>query len=64
MHAHGYLTIADDTEVTYQVSEFYTPNCERGLHYADPALGIDWPIAVEVISDKDAQWPPFAKGTA
>jgi dTDP-4-dehydrorhamnose 3,5-epimerase len=64
MHAHGYLTLTDDTEVTYQVSEFYTPNCERGLHYADPALGIDWPIAVEVISDKDAQWPPFAKGTA
>jgi dTDP-4-dehydrorhamnose 3,5-epimerase len=56
MFAHGYLTLVDEAEVFYQVSEFYTPGTERGLRYNDPALGIEWPIAVEVISDKDAAW--------
>lgn len=57
MFAHGYLTLADDAEVMYQVGEFYTPGLERGLRYDDPALGIDWPIAAQVISEKDANWP-------
>jgi dTDP-4-dehydrorhamnose 3,5-epimerase len=39
------------------VSQFYTPECERGLRYDDPALGIEWPIAVTERSDKDASWP-------
>lgn len=60
LFAHGYLTLAPDTEVAYQVSEFYTPGAERGIRWNDPALGITWPVAVEVISDKDAGWPPFA----
>lgn len=55
--AHGFLTLADDTVAFYQVSEFYTPGAERGLRYDDPAIGIDWPAAVTVISDKDASWP-------
>lgn len=58
--AHGFLTLADETEVTYQVSEFYTPEAEEGLRYDDPALGIEWPISVQVISEKDRSWPPFA----
>jgi dTDP-4-dehydrorhamnose 3,5-epimerase len=57
MFAHGYLTLTDGAEVTYQVGEFYTPGAERGLRYDDPALGIEWPIPVEVISEKDAHWP-------
>lgn len=57
MFAHAYLTLEDDTAVTYQVSEYYTPGQERGLRYDDPALGIEWPIAVEVISEKDMAWP-------
>jgi dTDP-4-dehydrorhamnose 3,5-epimerase len=56
MFAHGYLTLTDDAEVTYQVGEFYTPGFERGLRYDDPALRIEWPSAVEVISEKDANW--------
>jgi len=55
--AAGYQTLADDTEVTYLVSEFYTPGTERGLRHDDPALGISWPLPVTAISDKDAAWP-------
>ena len=55
--AAGYQTLADDTEVTYQVSEFYTPETERGMRYDDPVLGIDWPLPVSAISTKDAAWP-------
>jgi dTDP-4-dehydrorhamnose 3,5-epimerase len=59
MFAHGYLTLTDGAEVIYQVSEFYTPGAERGARYDDPAFGIDWPVDVEVISEKDAAWAPF-----
>ncbi len=57
--AHGFLTLADDTLAHYQVSEFYTPTAEAGLRYDDPAIGIEWPHEVRVISDKDASWPPL-----
>lgn len=59
MFAHGYLTLTDDVEVMYAVSEFYTPGCERGARYNDPKFGIEWPLPVVVISDKDANWPLF-----
>jgi dTDP-4-dehydrorhamnose 3,5-epimerase len=55
--AHGYVTLADDTEVAYTTSAFYEPSAERGAHHADPAFGIAWPIDVAVISEKDAGWP-------
>jgi dTDP-4-dehydrorhamnose 3,5-epimerase len=57
MFAHGYLTLTDHAEVAYQVGEFYAPGYERGLRYDDPVLGIQWPVPVAVISDKDAAWP-------
>jgi dTDP-4-dehydrorhamnose 3,5-epimerase len=57
--AHGFQTLEDDTEVTYQVSQFYTPGSERGIRWDDPAFSIDWPIEVQVISDKDKSWPDF-----
>ena len=57
LFAHGYLTLADETEVTYQVGARYAPELGRGLRYDDPALGIEWPIDVEVISEKDRSWP-------
>ncbi|MBD1906026.1 dTDP-4-dehydrorhamnose 3,5-epimerase [Funiculus sociatus GB2-A5] len=56
MFAHGYQTLTDAAEVTYQVGEFYTPGYERGLHYDDPVLGIEWPLPVSEISVKDAAW--------
>lgn len=55
--ANGYQTLTDGAEVAYQVSEFHTPETERGMRYDDPALGIDWPLPVEIISEKDRSWP-------
>lgn len=55
--AHGFLTLEADTEVIYPVSAFYAPEAERGVRYDDPALGIDWPADVRVVSEKDRAWP-------
>lgn len=52
--AHSYLTLTDDTEVFYMVSEFYTPGAERGIRFNDPTFNIQWPIPIEIISEKDA----------
>jgi len=57
--AHGFVTLTEDCAVTYQVSEFYTPQAERGLRWNDPAIGIRWPVSVEDMSDKDRNWPDF-----
>jgi dTDP-4-dehydrorhamnose 3,5-epimerase len=59
LFGHGYQALTDDAEVIYQVSEFYTPGQERGLRYDDPAVGIEWPLPVSVISEKDSSWPAF-----
>ena len=60
--AAGVQTLADDSELFYQLSEFYTPEAERGLRFDDPVFGIDWPLPVAEISDKDAAWPYLAPG--
>lgn len=54
--AHGYQVLRDSTETSYQVGEFYTPGCEGGLLHDDPQLGLQWPLPVTVISDKDRLW--------
>ncbi|MDH6061632.1 dTDP-4-dehydrorhamnose 3,5-epimerase [Chrysosporum bergii ANA360D] len=56
MFAHGYQTLTDETEVVYQVGEFYTPGCERGLRYNDPFFNIEWPLETTEISQKDLNW--------
>lgn len=55
--AHGYQTLTDDAEVSYQVSGGYASQAERGLRYNDPVLQLPWPLPVTVISDKDRSWP-------
>lgn len=56
--AHGYLTLEDNSELFYQVSQFYTPGAEGGLRWDDPAIGIEWPGSGRyTISDKDKNWP-------
>jgi dTDP-4-dehydrorhamnose 3,5-epimerase len=56
--AHGYVTLQDDSELFYQVSQFYTPQAEAGVRWNDPAVGIQWPDVGELlISDKDRAWP-------
>ena len=57
--AHGFLTLEDNTEVFYQMSEFFAPDSARGFRYNDPAFGIDWPEEVQVISDRDRDYPDF-----
>jgi dTDP-4-dehydrorhamnose 3,5-epimerase len=57
--AHGFQTLKDNTEVVYQVSQFYTPGAEAGLRWDDPAFNITWPLNVQVISDKDRNWPDY-----
>jgi dTDP-4-dehydrorhamnose 3,5-epimerase len=59
--AHGFMTLADDTEVLYLVSAFYTPAEEGGIRHDDPALAISWPRTASVISDKDASWSPLTE---
>jgi dTDP-4-dehydrorhamnose 3,5-epimerase len=54
--AHGYQALRDKTETSYQVGEFYTPGTEGGLVYNDPRLGLNWPLPVSVISEKDRSW--------
>jgi dTDP-4-dehydrorhamnose 3,5-epimerase len=55
--AHGYQVLADETETSYQVGEFYSPPNERALRYDDPRLGLDWPLEVTVVSGKDRDAP-------
>jgi dTDP-4-dehydrorhamnose 3,5-epimerase len=57
--AHGFITLSDDTEVAYQMSEFYAPGAARGARWDDPAFGIEWPLEPAMISPKDRTWPPF-----
>jgi dTDP-4-dehydrorhamnose 3,5-epimerase len=62
--AHGYQVLADRTETSYQVGEFYAPGAEGGLLYNDPQLGLSWPLPVTDISPKDAVWEPLERSEA
>jgi len=57
MFAHGFQTLEDNSEVFYQISEFYSPEASTGLRYNDPKLAINWPRPVTTISEKDSSWP-------
>jgi dTDP-4-dehydrorhamnose 3,5-epimerase len=57
--AHGFLTLEDDTEVFYQMSEFYAPQSARGFRWNDPTIGVEWPAPVRVISERDRTYPDF-----
>lgn len=62
--AHGFQALTDNAEVFYLVSEFYTPGQERGLRFDDPAIRIEWPTPVTVISEKDRSWPDYVPAVA
>lgn len=57
--AHGFQTLADNTEVFYQMSEFYHSESARGVRWDDPTFGIEWPIVDATISGKDKGYPNF-----
>ena len=57
--AHGFLTLEEGTEVFYQMSEFQSPESARGVRFDDPAFRIAWPEKIEVISERDRNYPNF-----
>jgi dTDP-4-dehydrorhamnose 3,5-epimerase len=58
--AHGFQTLTDMTDVEYQMSEFYSPDCSSGFRYDDAAFAIEWPLPVTAVSKQDQAWPPFS----
>ena len=61
--AHGFCTLRPNTVISYKVTDYYAPDCDRGLLWNDPALNINWPVAVgdAVLSDKDKKQPLIAE---
>jgi dTDP-4-dehydrorhamnose 3,5-epimerase len=59
--AHGFQTIMDDSEVFYQMSEFFAPTSARGFRWDDSAFNILWPDHIRMISLKDRSYPDFAE---
>lgn len=59
--AHGFQTLEDNTIVLYQMSEFYHPECARGVRWDDSAFGIKWPLSNRIVSKKDMNYPDFRK---
>ncbi len=58
--AHGFQTLEDNTEVFYQMSEFYHPECARGVRWNDPLFSISWPFPAPILSDRDASYPDWS----
>lgn len=57
--AHGFQTLEDGTEASYQISQFYAPEHSRGVRWDDPAFGIRWPLAERTMSARDTSFPDF-----
>lgn len=58
--AHGFITLVEETEVFYQMSEFHAPEAARGFRWNDPAFTLEWPRTPAVISERDAAYPDFS----
>lgn len=60
--AHGFVTLEPDTEILYKCSDYYAPDCDAGIAWDDPEIGIDWPLSgAPLLSDKDAAAPRLAQ---
>ena len=57
---HGFVTLTDDTEVQYKCTDIYAPDCDSGIRWNDPTIGVDWGVTDPVLSAKD-QAAPFLK---
>jgi dTDP-4-dehydrorhamnose 3,5-epimerase len=58
--AHGYLVLSETAEFLYKCSDFYHPEYERGVLWNDPDIGINWGVALPILSDKDRRNPPLS----
>jgi dTDP-4-dehydrorhamnose 3,5-epimerase len=60
--AHGFCTLTENVEVIYKVTAPYAPDCEGGVMWNDPELGIEWPVSASevVLAERDKTWPPLA----
>jgi dTDP-4-dehydrorhamnose 3,5-epimerase len=59
--AHGFISLADDSTVHYEISEYHHPTSARGVRYDDPAFGIDWPLQPAVINSRDLGYEPYER---
>lgn len=57
--AHGFQTLTDDAEVSYLISSYYEQAASGGVRHDDPAFGIEWPLPVTTLSEKDRTWPDY-----
>jgi dTDP-4-dehydrorhamnose 3,5-epimerase len=57
--AHGYLTLSENSEIAYQMSQFYHPDAGRGVRWDDPAFAIQWPASPAVMNERDAKYPDY-----
>lgn len=55
--AHGYCVLSDEAVFIYKCSDFYAPDCEKGILWSDPAIGIDWQVEAPILSEKDKLYP-------
>ena len=61
--AHGFITLTDDVEVQYKADNFYAPECDGNIRWDDPEIGVKWPLAPIVLSEKDTNAPFLAART-
>ena len=62
--AHGFCVLSDEADVAYKTTDFYAPSAERGIRWDDPLLGISWPVAEPVLSEKDLRYPLLSPESA
>lgn len=62
--AHGFQSLTDNAWILYLMSEFFSPEHVRGFRYDDPAFGIDWPLPVAMIAERDRKWPDYSPARA
>lgn len=57
--AHGFQTLTDDVEISYQMSHEFVAGSSAGVRWNDPAIRVEWPLPISVIAAKDEAWPDW-----